>query len=309
MPRKTAVKTDKNTAKATAAKTDKAKKPAKPTRKLPAAFRLFAQACTMPARHWEIFGGILLIYAVLNIVLIGGLVGSDELVALKDVLADTFTGQFGSVTTGLALFGFLITEGSGSVASGVASAYQTMLLLLISLALIWALRQVYAGHKVRVRDAFYQGMHPLVQYILVMLVIGLQLVPAVLGGFFFVILAGILQHTYELVLISIVLLALLSASVYMLISSVFALYIVTLPNMTPLEALRSAKDIVRYRRAKVLLKLLFLPLALIVAAAIIMVPVALLLTPLAAVMFFALSIVGVLIIHSYMYALYRELIA
>ena len=53
----------------------------------------------------------------------------------------------------------------------------------------------------------------------------------------------------------------------------FALYIVTLPDMTPMKALRSARELVRYRRWTVLRKVLFLPLMLLVVAAIIMVPI------------------------------------
>jgi len=52
-----------------------------------------------------------------------------------------------------------------------------------------------------------------------------------------------------------------------------------------------------------------LPFALITIAAVIMVPIIMLLTPVAVVFFFVLTIVGLAIVHSYMYGLYRELIA
>lgn len=280
------------------------------THKLPNAYRLFIQACKVPARHWELFGGILLVYAVINVLMIGGLAGSTDLQALKDGLNEAFTGQYAKLTTGLALFGFLITDGPGTAASGVASAYQTFSLLLISLAVIWALRQVYAKHKVRVRDAFYNGMAPLVPFILVMLYVGVQLLPAVIGGLVFAALVGtgILQQWYEIAIVSAVLFVGLVSSVYMILSSLFALYIVTLPDMTPWKAIQSAKEIVRGRRGRVALKLLFLPLALIVCAGVIMIPLSLLLTPIAPYVFFILTIVAIALVHSYMYAVYRELI-
>lgn len=285
-------------------------RPARPDKpyKMVNVFRVFRDACVMPLRHWEIFGGILLIYGAVDILLIGGLIGGEDIVAIKDAIASAFTGQFGNIKSGVALYGFLITDSGNTAAGGVAGAYQTMLLLMLSLTLIYALRHVYAGHKIIIRDAFYNGMQPLVKYLLVMLTIGLQLVPAVVGGFLFVVLSTILQHTYEHVIMAIILLLLIAASVYMLISSVFALYIVTLPDMTPVQALRSAREIVRYRRAKVLLMLLFLPLALLVISAVIMVPVSLLLTPITTYIFFALTLTGVLVTHSYLYTLYRELI-
>lgn len=280
-------------------------------RKLPAAWRLFVQAIKIPARHWEIFGGIVAIYAVINALLIGGLSQSSDLQTLKEGFNEAFSGQFAKLFTGLALFGTLVEEGAGTASAGVASAYQTMLLVVISLAIIWSLRQVYAAHAIRVRDAFYQGMRPLVQYLAVLLVVGIQCLPAAAGGILFATLVGggILQQPIEIIAMAAVLLALLAVSVFMLCSSLFAPYIVTLPDMTPMAALRSAKDIVRYRRASVLLKLLFLPLALLIVAAVIMVPVSLLLTPVAPVVFFVLTILGLLVSHSYMYAVYRELIA
>jgi hypothetical protein len=271
--------------------------------------KLFIQAVKVPARHWEVFGGILLIYGLLSVLLLG-LNGPEELDSAKQGLNDFFTGRFGQLTTGLALFGILVTSSTSTAVSGVTSAYQSMLLLLTSLALIWALRQVYAKHSIRIRDAFYNGMYPLVQFLFTLLIISLHLVPAMFGGFLFALLVGggILQQTVEIVIICVIFFLLFLASVYLLCSSVFAPYIVTLPDMTPLKALRSAKEVVRGRRGAVLLRLAFLPLAAFVCAAVIMVPLALLLTPVAPYVYFVLSVVAVLVVHSYVYALYRELI-
>jgi hypothetical protein len=142
------------------------------------------------------------------------------------------------------------------------------------------------------------------------MVVGLQIVPAAIGGFLFSALVGggILQTPLQITVACVVLFFFLASTVYMLCSSLFALYIVTLPDMTPMNALRSARQIVRFRRGAVLLKLLFLPLALVVAAAVFMVPISLLFTQVAPFVFFALTVVAIVVVHSYMYALYRELI-
>lgn len=276
--------------------------------RLPNAFKLFASAIKLPIKHWEIFGGIMLIYAISNIILIGGLVGVDEFRVLKDLLYQTFTGQFSGFSTSLSFLSFLASGSTGTAASGAAGSYQTVLLTIFSLAFIWALRQTYAGNVVRVRDALYKGMQPLIPYLLVVLIIGFQLIPAIVGAFLFTIFESISSHTYELVIAGAICFLLAAWTIYMLISSILALYIVTLPDMTPLEALRSARDIVRRRRGSVLRKLLFLPVALAVAATIIMLPVTLLLTPAAPYVFFFLTLTGILVVHSYMYTLYRELI-
>lgn len=279
-------------------------------RKLPSSFKLFAQACRLPARHWEIFGGIMLLFTILNVIMIGGFSQADDLQNLKAALNDVFSGNLGKLATGFTLFGSLIGDGTGTAANGAAQAYQSMLLVVFSLALIWALRQVYAEQSIRIRDAFYQGMQPLIPFVLVLLAIGLRMLPATFGGFIYgaLIVSGVLRNNIEFLFGGLIVFILLAWTIYMLCSALFAAYIVTLPEMTPLQALRSSKAIVRFRRGSVLRKLLFLPLALFLAAAFIMVPVSLLLTPIAAVVFFFLVVIGVLVSHSYMYALYRELI-
>jgi bacteriorhodopsin len=55
-------------------------------------------------------------------------------------------------------------------------------------------------------------------------------------------------------------------------------------------------------------KLLFLVVALLLAAAIIVVPIIVIIAPLAQWVFFALSMCGLIVLHAYMYTLYRELL-
>lgn len=94
----------------------------------------------------------------------------------------------------------------------------------------------------------------------------------------------------------------------MISSSIFALYVVTLPEMTPIRALRSAKGLVQFRRWTVMRKILFLPFIICVVGIIIMLPVILLLTPAAEVIFLLLTALVLPVIHSYVYSLYRELL-
>jgi hypothetical protein len=99
-----------------------------------------------------------------------------------------------------------------------------------------------------------------------------------------------------------------ATSFYMIIASVFALYVAALPDMTPVKALRSAGDMVRNRRWTVLRKILFLPLIVFTFSLIVMLPIILISTSVAVWVFFALTMVGLPVIHAYMYTLYRELL-
>jgi hypothetical protein len=149
-----------------------------------------------------------------------------------------------------------------------------------------------------------------VPFVLVLLVIGLQLLPLVIGSAVYatVISNGIAVHAVERLFWLVIFLLLAAASLYLICSSLFALYIVTLPDMTPMKALRSARQLVRHRRLSILRKVLWLLLLLLIASAIIMLPIIVWLTPLAQWIFFLLTVFGLAAAHAYLYTLYRELL-
>jgi hypothetical protein len=280
-----------------------------PVRRLPNVLNLTGRAWLVLWRSKKLFIGIILIYGLLNLVLVQGLAGNTDVSSLKDALNKAFTGHWSSIASSLAVFVVLVGS-SGNGSSNTAGAYQLFLVLIVSLAVVWALRQVLADTVVRVRDAYYRGMYPLVPFVLVLCVIGLQLLPLVIGTSLYslVVTNGIAVHAVEQAAWAVGAIVLSCLSLYWVCSSVFALYIVTLPDMTPLKALRSARELARYRRLQIVRKVLWLPLVLLIAAAIIMLPIIIWLTAAAQWVFFLLTMFAVAAIHAYMYTLYRELL-
>lgn len=261
---------------------------------------------------WEykgLFIGITLLYGLLNLVLVQGLANGTDVTSLKTTLSQAFTGHLSAVASGLGVFAVLVSS-AGNGSSPTAGAYQLILAVITSLAVIWALRQLLAGSRVRIRDAYYRGMYPLVPFILVLAVIGLQLLPLLIGSnlYTLVVTDGVAAYFIEKFVWGMLFAVLALLSLYMLSSSLFALYIVTLPDMTPMKALRSARELVRYRRWTVLRKILCLPVILLVIAAVIMLPIIIWLTPLAQWVFFLLTMFALVAVHAYMYTLYRELL-
>ncbi len=278
--------------------------------KLTTAWRLFLLSLKFLRQNWKLFLSIVVVYFILTAVMVKGLGVSVGVKEAKSQLQDkVFTGTTGTLLTSVTLFGVLLGSTS-SASSDVASVYQSILLVMTSLAVIWGLRQTYAGKKTSMRESFYKGMYPMVPFLLVLLVIGLQLLPIAAGTMIYsvVIVGGIAVTVVEKVawILLIILLALLS--LYMVSSSIFALYISTLPNMTPLGALRSARELVRYRRWMVMRKVLFLPVMLLVVGAVIMVPIIIVVTVAAEWVYFGLSMITLAVVHSYLYSLYRELL-
>ncbi len=277
--------------------------------KLPNVWRLTRTAGLTLWQHKNLFIGITLVYGLLNVLLAQGLSGGTDVTTLKHTLNQIFTGHLGGLASGLSIFVVLVGS-AGNNSSPTAGAYQLFLALIASLAIIWALRQVLAGARIRIRDGYYRGMYPLIPFVLVLMVVGLQLIPLLVGSSLYslVITNGIAVMFVEKLIWALLYVVLALLSLYMVSSSVFALYIVTLPDMTPMKALRSARELVRYRRWTVLRKILCLPLILLIVAAVIMLPIIIWLTPLAKWVFFLLTMFSLTGIHAYMYTLYRELL-
>ncbi|HSX45416.1 MAG TPA: hypothetical protein VLG27_00235 [Candidatus Saccharimonadia bacterium] len=277
--------------------------------KLPSAWQLLQAAADSLWQNRRLFLGITLVYGLLNLILVQGLANSSDVNSLKQNLDSVFHGHFGSLGSSVSVFASLVgSAGNGS--SPTAGAYQLFLAVITSLAVIWALRQIFAKAIPSVRDAYYQGMYPLIPFILVLLVICLQLIPFLLGAEIYssVISNGIAISTPEKTGFALLFLILTLVSLYMAVSSLFALYVVTLPDMTLGRALRSGRELVRYRRWTVLRKIICLPIALVVVAAIIMVPIIVWITALASWVFFLLTMFSLVATHAYMYNLYRELL-
>lgn len=286
------------------------KKVIQTTGKLKGSFRLFGSACRHLWRNRKLFGGILLVYAVLYFLLVKGLAANFNLSETRQSIDEAVGGDLGNFELASSLFGALV-GGAGSASSEASGVYQTVLFVVISLVLIWALRQTFDGKaKPSIRKSFYNGPSQLVPYVLVLLVIVLQLLPALLGISIYgiVISNGIAVGAFEQILWLIILFGLLAVSVYLTSSSLFASYIVTLPGMTPMKALRSARKLVRFRRFSLIRKILFLPVIIGLVMALIFLPLVLLATAFAEVLFLVFMLVLLLIGHAYFYLLYRELL-
>lgn len=289
-------------------KTKAVTKSTKPLR-VPSVWKLTKTTALLLWDYKVLFVWIIAIYGLLNVILVQGLASGTDVGSLKGQLNQVFSGHFGALASSLGVLVVLIGS-TGNHSSAAAAPYQLILGLIGSLAIIWALRQVVSGQIIRARDAYYRGMFPLVPFVLILLVIGLQLLPLLIGSTIYstVITGGIAVLAVEKILWTLLFIALALASVYMLSSSLMALYIVTLPDMAPVKALRSARDLVRGRRWTIIRKIVSLPLVLLAVAVVIMVPVILFVTPLTQFVFFLLSTFGLLGFHAYMYVLYREVL-
>ena len=279
-------------------------------KQLPAAWVLLGQSLKQLYRYKRTFLGVACIYALFYVLFIRGVSANFQLGNLRHNLQTTFNGKLGTVNSGVALFGLLLGT-AGTSSGGSAGVYQTILVILISLAVIWALRAGYGKTvKVRIKDSFYKSTGSLIPFIAICLVLVLQLLPALIvsslysgvqsGGY----LVGWFQRSVAVAILA----AGLIWTLYMLSSTLFAMYIVTLDGAKPWSTLRAAKQLVRFRRIIVIRKVLFLPIVLLLFAFIILLPLIIFLPTAAEVLFLIFTILMLPVVHSYLYTLYRSLI-
>lgn len=277
--------------------------PRAPRPAIAGSFLLFRRAFGILKQNWKLFLGITAVYALLNLLLVQNFFGID-VSAAKDSAQSFLHGHWGKVANGFSVIGYLFGSAGTSPST---SAYRLILAIIGSLAMIWALRQVLAGTpRVRIRDSFYEGMYPLVPFILIFLVISLQLIPITIALYLYGVVGA--SGLMEASLWALVIGALAVLTLYMVSSSIFALYVACLPGMTPVASLKAAADLVRHRRLAVVSRLIMLPIMLIVLLAVVMIPLIIFATPAVTIVFFLFLMVALPVIHSYFYCLYRELL-
>jgi hypothetical protein len=286
------------------------KRPA-PKPRLPNVLQLSSGCFRLLWSNRWVFIGIVLIYGIINFTLARGFSSGVDPASFNSQVNNLFHGQFKQIDGGLTVLALMLSSvGSSNSSGGGGFAYEMVLIILVSLALIWAIRSASNNSKVKIKEAYYRGMYPLVPFMGVILVICLELLP-MLGGLAIYGLAvnnGIAINAPELLLFAAIALVLSCLSAFWLSSSLFALYIVTLPDMTPIKALRSAKKLVKKRRLAVLGRLVYLPLMLLIVLAIIMLPFILVAPSIAQWVFMLIGIAYVAVVHTYLYNLYRELL-
>jgi hypothetical protein len=263
------------------------------------------QSAKLVLEHRRLLLGIIGVYGLLSLIFQGGgLFSVNNLTNLGGSRPNQSIAQS-------AAHSFAAIVGAGTDASnGAASVLQFVLMIVVSLVLIWTLRHIYTGQAVKVKEAYYKGPGPFVPFLLVLIILAFQLLPLVLGSSLYQIMItnSIAVNGLERALSALVALALTVPTFYWLASSIFALYIVTLPDMTPITALRSAKELVQGRRLLVLRKLILLPFVLIGITTILLVPVIFFVPVLSAPLFFVTTTITFLVMHTYLYSLYRELL-
>ena len=276
-------------------------------------------------QHRKVFIWLAVVYAIMTSILVG--IGSQDsysslVTTLQDTGSQVFQGNLGQIGQAALLFVSIGSSGLSAAPTEAQQIYLIILALLIWTTTVWLLRNLLAGHKVKMRDGLYSAGAPVVATFLVSLVLIVQLIPLGLAiiGYAAATSSGLLNGGVEAMLFWVTAALLTVTSLYWIVSSFFALIIVTLPGMYPWQALRTAGDMVAYRRLRILLRVLWMFGVIVISGAVVLIPTILIDTGLVniwpvvgniAVVPIVLMLFGVVAFiwaASYIYLLYRKVV-
>jgi hypothetical protein len=229
-------------------------------------------------KNWRLFGGLILVYMFVSIAVSG--FGAQESYnnlseALKSTSGDLFKGNFGAIGGAGLLLLTTVTSGLSPDLTQAQTILGGLAVFFGWLATIWLLRNTLAGHNPKLRDGLYNSGSPVLASLIVGFIITLQLLPGAIAIIIYSAAqtSGLLDGGVSAMLVwsSIVLLGLLS--LYWISGSFIAMVVVTLPGMYPWSAIRSAGDLVVGRRLRVLYRMLWLLLVLVITWSVIVIPV------------------------------------
>ncbi|MEP7205003.1 MAG: hypothetical protein ABI716_02325 [Candidatus Saccharibacteria bacterium] len=274
----------------------------------------------------KLFLLLALVYAILTAVMVGT-ASQDTYTTLSDTLRQTggevFKGNLAEIGQAGLLFVTVATGGLSQTLSEGQQIYAGLIALLTWLTVVWLLRNILAGHKVKLRDGLYNASAPLLSTFVVVLVLIVQLLPLALAllGYSAASTSGLLSSGVEAMLFWVVAGMLGLLSLYFITSTFIALIIVTLPGIYPFQALKTAGDMVVGRRSRILLRLVWMAVVAMVTWLLILIPFILLdawikavwpvlqAVPLIPFILLCLSSLTIVWSASYIYLLYRKVVA
>ena len=292
---------------------------------LPGFFAFTGYVAKVLWRHKTTFLLLALIYAVLSGLFVG-LASQNTFTTLASTLKNTSSDLFGGGWGQIGQAGLLtLATFGGALNSNLTTdeqIYAALFALMVWLTTVWLLRSIMADKKVRLRDGLYNAGAPLLATVIVFIVMLVQLLPIALAliGYNAANSSGLLAGGVEAMLFWLAAGGLALLSLFWITSSFFALVIVTIPGMYPFTALSRAGDLVTSRRFRLLLRILWLLLTILVAWAVVLILVTLFDTwlngvwpafssvPLVPVIIVVLASLSIIWASSYVYLLYRKVV-
>jgi len=292
---------------------------------LPAYFAFTKEVFSLLSAHLRLFLMLIAVFSLLSSVLVG-LASQETYRTLGETLNQTgqniFSGAAGEVgKAGL----LLVTSLNGTLSAestDIQQVYAIFIFLLVWLTTVWLLRAIFSGQRPKLRQGIYSSGAPIISTLAILLIMLLQTIPAALAviAYSAALTTDFLSNPLISIVFFFVALLLILLSVYLLVSTFFAMIVVTLPGMYPWKAIRTAGDMVVGRRLRILLRMAWLLLLITLSWIVIMIPMILLTNwlqatiaqiawiPIIPILLVVMSTATTVIAGVYVYVLYRKVL-
>ena len=270
----------------------------------------------------------LTLFAVGAFAVLVGVMSQDMYSSFGDALNETSenvaSGQIGEVgKAALLLLSTATTGGLNQSPTEIQQVFSVVIFLVIWLVTVWLLRHQLSGNKVKLRDGLYNACAPIISTALVVVVLIVQMVPALIALVVYsaAVATDFLATPLYAVIFWTVGGALFLLSLFLITSTIFALVTVTIHGMYPLKAIKISGDLVTSRRLRVILRLVWMLFSVAVLWIVTMLPIIMLDSwlqrsfdwaeglPIVPIALLIVSSISIIFASSYIYLLYRRLIA
>lgn len=226
-------------------------------------------------RKW-VYIRLVVVFTILSIIFIGT-IQAGNVSSISDVIDSASSGSSlaGPVLKAVMTFGSSIGGALNANLTDVQYIYTSALYILALLSVIWLIRHQLAGRVVKLRDGLYNAAAPIAaEYVLILLGI-LQFIPMALATLVYVsaTASGILDGGIETAMFSVALSLVGVLTLYFMTTTLFALFVASIPGTYPIKAYRVARKIVAGQRLRLLLRLLWMVVIVLFAAFVILVPI------------------------------------
>ena len=239
--------------------------------KLPSIMQHILETFRIIFKNWRLFLPLILIAVVLQVLLVG-VMSEANYNKLQESIGESNEG-FGKAS--ILLLSTTRTIGFTSESAGATLVFQALIFVMVALTTIFILRFLLAKKKIKLRDALYNAMAPMVPMAILFLVVMMECIPILLLTIAYT--AAVQTEFlntpfYALLFFGFAGLMILISG-YLLTSSLIAFVAVSAPGTYPLAALNLAAELMRGRRMNLILRLIALIMVIVIMWVIIMIPI------------------------------------
>lgn len=229
-------------------------------------------------KNWKLFLPFLILMVVVSVALAG--IMNEETYrkfqeAVEQTSAQAGTKEIGNFAkAGIVLFSVITAGGFTNTSSETAVIFGILMFLVIWLVTIFIVRYKLAKREIKLRDALYNAMTPLLSSFVIFVVALIQCIPIFVLAIAF---SAAVQTNflampfYALLFLAFAILMILVSS-YLLSSSLIALVAVSAPGLYPVRALKTASELMMGRRVRFVLRLIALMIVIAIMWFVVMMP-------------------------------------